>query len=377
MNKFITLAISGLFFAQSIEISSASEKNQPSFPTVVVEKATPVEKLPARRYVGMVEAVNTVDIMPRITGTLLKINFTEGAAVKAGDLLYELEDTTFAAGVQALEAQIEAQQASLNFATSEYNRKYKLLQSNVVSTATHEQALMEIKIAQANLKRLHASLTDARNTLSYTKIHTPISGMIGKSRFTVGNLITPQSGAMVNIQQLAPIYVKFSISEKVLRREFGNIDRLKEQAKVQVMLADGSIAAETASITLTDNKINAKSNTVTMWATFQNRNCELLPGSFVTVLLESSNSSQTHPGVLPSALIMENDQCYIWVLPADGKNIPVRRKVKPGDTVNGRQIILEGVKNGEMVVVDGTHKIRNATPVTPVAADKVFAAKDK
>ncbi|MBE6367675.1 MAG: efflux RND transporter periplasmic adaptor subunit [Lentisphaerae bacterium] len=373
VKTFIKLAVSSLVLSQSIAISTASENPRQALPSVVVEKASPAASRAVRRYVGSVEAINSVNIMPRITGELRKVNFTEGSLVKAGQLLYELEDTTYQAAVQALEAQLEAQKATLEFATTEYARKYKLLKSNVVSTAAHEQALMEINVAKANIKRLEASLTDARNTLSYTKIVSPINGRIGKSIASVGNLITPQSGAMADIQQLAPIYVKFSISEKVLRRDFGGVNNIAAVARVKAMLADGKIASETARITLVDNKINAKSNTITMWATFPNTKFELLPGSFVTVLLTAEDNRSKTPSVLPSAVVMENDSCFVWVL--DNKNnIPSRRKVKIGDTVAGRLLILDGVKNGETVVVDGTHKIRPNTPVVPVDAKKVFTA---
>ena len=338
---------------------------------MVVEHAAPASGKVVRRYVGAVEAINSVRIMPRITGELKKVNFTEGGLVKAGQLLYELEDTTYQAAVQALEAQLEAQKATLEFATKEYARKYKLLKSNVVSTAAHEQALMEINVAKANIKRLEASLLDARNTLSYTRITAPISGRISKSIATVGNLITPQSGAMTDIQQLAPIYVKFSISEKTLRRDFGGAEKVPAIARVRAMLADNTLAGETARVTLVDNKINAQSNTITMYATFPNRKFDLLPGSYVTVLLSAENANAALPSVLPSAIVMENDQCYIWVLDKKS-NMPAKRKVKIGETVAGRTIVFEGIKNGELIVVDGTHKIRPNTPVAPIDAKKVF-----
>ena len=108
-----------------------------------------------------------------------------------------------------------------------------------------------------------------------------------------------------------------------------------------------------------------------MWATFKNKNLELLPGSFVTVLLTAENSKAALPTVLPSALVMENEQCFVWVLDTQ-TNIPVRRKVKIGETTAGRIVIIEGIKNGETVIVDGTHKLRPDAPVTPVNIKNVF-----
>ena len=364
----VGVVISGTF---NTGILSADERPGMSAPTVVVGKAVPASAKAFRRYVGMVEAINSVQIMPRINGELRKIHFTEGSLVEAGQLLYEIEDTTCKAAVQGLEAQLEAQRATLKYAASEHTRKSKLRKSNVVSASSHDLAVMEINVAKANIKRLEAALIDARNTLSYTRITAPISGRIGKSVVSAGNLLAPQMGALTDIQQLAPIYVKFSISEKALRRDFSGIENIKKNARVQVVLADGKAAEETALITLVDNKINSKSNTITMWATFPNKKLELLPGSFVTVKFFTADTPDGQTTLLPSALVMENNKCFVWVLNTQN-NIPVRKEVKTGDTVAGRIIILDGVKNGETVVVDGTHKIRPGTPVVPVDAEKVF-----
>ncbi len=352
-------------------ILSAMEPPEMPAPTVVVERTVPASSKAFRRYVGMVEAINSVQIMPRINGELRKIHFTEGALVHTGQLLYEIEDTTYKAAVQGLEAQLEAQRATLAYAASEHIRKSELLKSNAVSISSHELAVMEINVAKANIKRLEAALIDAKNTLSYTRITSPISGRIGKSAVTAGNLLAPQMGALTDIQQLAPIYIKFSISEKALRRDFGGVEKLMKNARVKVMLADGKIPVETARITLVDNKINQKSNTITMWATFPNKNLDLLPGSFVTVQFYAIGAPDEQTTVLPSALVMENGKYFVWVLNTQ-TNIPVRREVKIGETVAGRTIILAGVKNGETVVVDGTHKIRPNAPVVPVDAKKVF-----
>ena len=364
----IAMIISGVF---NTGILSANEQPKMPAPTVVVEKAVPASAKAFRRYVGMVEAINSVQIMPRINGELRKIHFTEGSLVEAGQLLYEIEDTTYQAAVLGLEAQLEAQKATLAYAASEHVRKSKLLKSNAVSASVHDLAVMEINVARANIKRLEAALIDAKNTLSYTRITSPVSGRIGKSAVSVGNLLAPQMGALTDVQQLAPIYVKFSISEKALRRDFGGIENIKKNAKVRVVLADGKVLTETAQVTLVDNKINQKSNTVTMWATFPNKNLELLPGSFVTVQLFAADTADGQTTVLPSALVMENGKCFVWILNTQN-NIPVRKEVKIGETVAGRLIIIDGVKNGETVVVDGTHKIRANAPVIPVDAQKVF-----
>lgn len=371
MRSFFSLVVVFISVLLSAGELSANEQQKMPVPTVVVEKAVPVSAVSFRRYVGTVEAIRSVLVIPRVNGELRKVNFKEGSLIQPGEILFEIEDTTYKAAVQGLEAQLEAQRATLAYATAEHGRKSKLLKSKAVSASSHDLAVMEINVAKANIKRLEAALLDARNTLSYTKIISPISGRIGKSSVSVGNLLSPQMGALTDIQQLAPIYVKFSISEKALRRDFGGIEKMMKNARVRVVLADGKTSSETAFVTLIDNKVNLKSNTVTLWATFANKDLELLPGSFVTVQLFSANSSADQTTVLPSALVMENENCFVWVLNTQN-NIPERRKIKAGDTVSGRTVILEGVKNGETVIVDGTHKVRPGQPVIPVDAQKVF-----
>ena len=113
-------------------------------------------------------------------------------------------------------------------------------------------------MAKANIKRLEAALIDAKNTLSYTRIVSPVSGRIGKSVVSAGNLLAPQMGTLTDVQQLAPIYVKFSISEKALRRDFGVIENIKKNARVRAVLADSKVSDETAPVTLVDNKITQK-----------------------------------------------------------------------------------------------------------------------
>ena len=180
MKTFFTYCFAAIMVMSIAATGKAAPPPGMPVPTVVTEQVAPTASKSFRRHVGTVEAINCVQIIPRITGELRKINFREGSLVKAGQLLYEIEDTTYKAAVQGLEAQLEAQRATVAYAKTEHIRKSRLLESNAVSTSSHELAVMEINIAKANIKRLEAALIDARNTLSYTKIISPISGRIGK-----------------------------------------------------------------------------------------------------------------------------------------------------------------------------------------------------
>lgn len=366
MIRLLFLGGIALLFWNASAASAEGKGKTP--PSVVVDTVKTVAEADPKRYVGAIESIQHVDIMPRVTGNLLKINFTEGAVVKKGTLLYELEDTTYKAAVDGLKAQKEALEATLRYAEKDFRRNSTLLKSKAVAVAAHDKSEQEIDSAKANLKQVHASLADAENTLSYTKIYAPISGRIGKSVFTEGNLITPTGGKLTDIEMIAPIYVRFSISERVFRCDFGGMNGIREKALVRIQLADNTIYGETAKVTLIDNKVNSTTNTITLWATFENKDLQLIPGSFVTVLV-TAKAEKLQPAVIPSALIMDNDGYQVYVL--DGDNKVEARRVRIGSVSKGLQIIPEGLKPGERIVSEGSNKVRPGMTVTPVPAERV------
>ncbi len=350
----------------SILSLSAQEPTAP--PTVIVESVVKVSESNPKRYVGTVEAIRQTDIMPRVSGNLLKIHFQEGEIIQAGTLLYELEDTAFRAAVDGLKAQREAALAAIVYSEKEYKRNKTLWSSKAVSESSYERTTFDIQSARAKVKQLEAALVDAENTLSYTRIHAPITGRIGKSVYTEGNLITPSGGKLADISMIAPIYVRFSISEKVFRKEFGGLAEIKNKAIVRIRLADGTVYHETASIALIDNKINVSSNTITLWAVFPNKDHQLIPGSFVNVMLSAKNDKKWN-AVSPSALIYGHDGISVYTVDAENKVVP--RKIRVGALFDGKQIILEGLNGAERIITEGSNKVRPGMAVTPLTADQI------
>ncbi|MBE6365047.1 MAG: efflux RND transporter periplasmic adaptor subunit [Lentisphaerae bacterium] len=335
-------------------------------PVVTTAPVIEVTTASARRYAGVVEAVQKVDIMPRVTGVLLKIHFKEGEIVQQGDLLFELEDTTYKAAVEALEARREQLIAQVDFMTKEFNRNRDLLTNKAVAQSVYDRSLFDLNSARAQLKEVEAALIDARNNLSYTRIHAPITGRIGKSTFTVGNLITPGGQPLASIEMVSPIYVRFAISETVMRREFGGRDGILARGSIKIKLADDNIYGETARITLVDNHINQRTNTIALWAEFRNNDHQLIPGGYVTVELHTA-SETGFTAVLPSAVVIsENGECCVFVV--DGNNQISRRVVTTGGTSGEYQIIRSGLRRGEIVVVEGSHKIQPGMTVECVPA---------
>ncbi len=364
--SFVTCHLCAILIITSIHANAQSSSSDD--PSVIVGETSRAEESGVKRYVGVVDAVQHVDIVPRVTGTLQKVLFREGEIVKKGDILYQLEDTTYRAKVDILKAQKTQLEAALTFADLEYKRSTRLLESNAVAVSAHDKAKLDIDSAKARINEIAAQLVDAENTLSYTKIHAPLTGRVGKSRFSEGNLLVPGSGILCSIEMTAPIYVKFSLSEPVFRKDLGGLAKAKEDARVRIVLADGEPYSETAKITLIDNKINSATDSITLWAEFQNADNQLIPGSYVTVLV-SVRPEKPYVAIVPSALVVEDEGMCVYVV--DGNNIAERRVVTTGgNTDDGLIVITSGLNGDERIVVEGTHKVVPGKKVVPVIAEE-------
>lgn len=337
---------------------------------VAVAPALSITELQPRQYPGVLVPIDDVDIVPRVTGWINKVNFKEGDPVKAGDLLFELEDTTYQVALAQAEANLVQSQAELKNAEINYNRTDDLLKRNAGSQQDFDNAEQRLEQAKAAVQLNEAAVVDAKNTLSYTKITSPIDGRIGKVSVTRGNLVTPQTGKIVDIKSFAPIYIRFAIGESVFSRRFQGEKRIRDLAVIHVCPVgedreDAKKIAQypTAEIELIDNKVDSSTNTVVIWATLKNEDNRFFPGSYATVLL-SRKLEKPVVGVLLSALQTNADGNYIYVLDKD--NRAVQREVKLGPISGKYQIVTAGVKAGETVVVEGMNKLKPGALANPV-----------
>ncbi len=356
--KFVKNVLLAVVFAAVCSEISAS--NPEAIPAVKTADVIQSAKYPPRRYVGTVEAVRQVEIMPRVTGELRQIHFQEGSMVKEGEKLFSIEDTTYAAAVAALKAEKEQLLAQADFARKEFERNSELIKNKAVSVSAYDKALFDHLTAQALLKKVEAALIDAENNLSYTQIKAAVTGKIGKSNFSVGDLVTPGGGKMTDIEMISPIYVRFSISETVLRREFGTVENLQKYGIARIKLADNSSYPETAKIVLTNNKINPTTNTISVWASYKNSDANLIPGGFVSVFLENS-AVKKFPAVIPSAIQFDGKNFTVFTV---NENLTVTRKIVTPGVVSGNfQLIESGLNGNEKVVVEGIHKLQDGMKI--------------
>ena len=355
---FAVLAITSVL----VPVSCEAAAEQPRA-VVVVNPAVKVTDPYALKYPGKIEPVEAVKVIPRVTGIIEKQYFKEGEPVKKGELLFKLEDTSYQAKVNTVKADIIQIQASLRYSKDNFHRQKTLAETNATAQISFDSATEAYDSARGKLKAAEAELADAENTLSYTRIYAPITGKIGKCALTPGNLVTPSTGTLVKITQISPIYVAFSLSESIFRSQFGGMNGFAKNADIRVELADHTLEPESATVAIIDPTVDESSNTIKIWGEFSNADGRLLPGSYVTVLLRQKNLGNL-VGILPSALQVDQKGSFIYVMKPDGT--AEHRYIRPGN-INGNLMEIDhGLKPGEIIVVDGMHKIRPGIPVKTV-----------
>ncbi len=362
-NKLTRLLMSISLFG-IVSASLYAQQGAPA-PAVAVEKSRLMKDTEVRKYVGHIEAIQSVSLQARISGVIYEIRFKEGELVKKGDLLFVIEDTTYQAKAKSAEATVMQNKAELDYAKADFARQESLYQKKAVSQAVYEEAKRLLKTTEAKLANAEANLLDSKNELSYTKVYAPITGIISKATYTVGNYVTPSSKPLADIVQVSPIYVRFAISERDFLKNFGTIPALHKNAIVRIALPDGRSYDKTGKVVLADNKVDSETGSLTMWAQFENPNRMLVPGGYATVQL-SSSLSKPLPAVRLSAVMTTGQGNMVYVLDKDNKVIA--RPVVLGPVINNMQTIEKGVNVGETVIVDGTHKARPGSTVVPVPA---------
>ncbi|MEA4861889.1 MAG: efflux RND transporter periplasmic adaptor subunit [Victivallaceae bacterium] len=359
----IVLALFGCLLATG-PIARAQGPGGPQKAAVVeVGKVVEAEDMDSRRYTGQVVSQASVQIVTRVSGEILEVGFTDGAPVKKGQMLYKLDPIQYEAAVKGCEAKIGESKAKLEYAQNSFDRNNALYKQNAGSKDSMENSRSVLMIAKASLLSAEAELITANDNLKNATIVAPINGIAGVTNYTVGNYITPASGVLVTIIQVQPIRVRFSISTGDYLSMFGSLKELKENSTVKLRLADGSWYDEPGEIELINNEANSRTDTVQIFASFPNKNYKLIAGGTVGVTL-SRRVGRTLAAVVPSAVMVDNNGSYVYVVDKDSK--AERRPVIIGNATDELQLIKGGLKLGETVVTKGTHKVMPGAPVAPV-----------
>lgn len=305
---------------------------------------------------GRLEASRVAQVRARAAGILQQRLFREGSDVKAGQPLFRIDPAPYAAALARAEANL-AQAAALA-------ERYKpLVEANAVSQQEYANAVAARKVAEADAQT-------ARINLGYANITAPISGRIGRALVTEGALVGQgEATQLAVVQQINPMYVNFTQSAAevmALRRAMdkGQLKRAgSDAASVRIVLEDGSEYAQAGKLLFSDLTVDATSGQITLRAEVPNPGGTLLPGLYVRVRLEQAKASNAI--TLPQQAVTRSPQGdTVMVVGADGKVSP--RPVKVGSQQGGLWVILDGLKAGEQVMVDGFQKLRGDAPVKPV-----------
>jgi len=309
-------------------------------------------------FVGHIKATDKVDVRARIEGFLEKVAFHEGQDVKAGDLLYQLEQPPFQAQVNTAKAnvaQLEAQHrnAELTLGRAQYLIKTVAgQQSNVDSALASERALA------AQIDGARAQLQTAEINLGYTEIRSPISGRIGRTAYTLGNLVNPASGVLATIVSQDPIYVLFPVSVRdleIIREARRNEEGGLAKIDIRIRLSNGKEYPQRGVWNLTDPQVDQQTDTLIMRAIVPNPERQLVDGQFATAVIRERREA---PRLLVPQAALQVDQSGYYVLVVDDQHKVQQRRIQTGPNQDTDVVITSGLREGENVIVDGIQKVR-------------------
>ena len=361
----------------SIFLVACSDKEKPNAAgaggpiEVGVVKVTAADVPLIAELPGRTSAFRKAEVRPQVSGIIQKRLFTEGASIKAGTALYQIDHASYDAALSSAKAEQARAEANLAAATARESRYQNLITSKSISQQDYDDALAALGQAKANLALAKAAVKTAQINLNYTKVLAPIDGVIGKSSVTEGALVNAgQADVLADIQQLDPIYVDVSQSAEALlqlRRQMlkGAVAR-SEQSPVQLIFGDGSVYEHKGYLQFAEVGVSESTGTVTLRAQFPNPDRLLLPGMFVRTRIEEGQRSNAMLVPQRGVVRDRNGGATAWVISAESK--AEIRNIKIDSAVGDQWLVLEGLSEGEQVIVEGLQKIKPGVPVKTITA---------
>jgi membrane fusion protein (multidrug efflux system) len=346
---------------------------QPPPPAVGVVAVASKEVSSSFDFTGRIEAIDTVDLRARVEGFLEKRLFTEGTEVKKGQLLFQIEQGPYQAQVDEIKANIVKAQAALDFAQIQQKRYADLVKRQAVPQQRLDEVNNQLEQAKADLMNQQAALEQANLNLGYTQVIAPISGKIGRSIYSVGNLVQPSSGTLATIVSQDPIYATFPVSAKQLLMVQKNAAERKTGTPVfdiKLRLPDGDIYPLTGKVDFVGVQVDPSTDSVMVRATFDNPDRTLIDGMLVGIVVETAKTTASL--LIPQAAILV-DQVGPYVLVVDDQGKVEQRRIEVGQAEGTDTIVTKGLKAGEKVIVDGIQKVRPGMTVQASDAGKTGA----
>ena len=329
---------------------------------VVVIKLEPRREVYTTALAGRIASFLVAEVRPQGGGILQQRLFTEGADVKAGQALYQIDPATYEAALDSAQAALMKSEANVTPARLKAERFRELLAIKAVSKQEYDDAQAAFKQAEADVAVNRAAVKTARINLEYTKVRSPISGRIGKSAFTPGALVTAnQAQALTSVRQLDPVYVDITQSSQDLlrlRAQFtnGELRSVAEEAPVRLKLENGAMYPHEGRLQFTDVSVDESTGMVSLRALFPNPEHILLPGMYVRAVI--TEGVDENALLVPQRALRRDPKGQASVLLVDGGGKAEVRLVDVGRTVGDSWQVLSGLNPGDLVIVEGGQNVR-------------------
>ncbi|GBE70980.1 acriflavin resistance protein AcrA [Enterobacter sp. KINAN-G] len=323
---------------------------------------------------GRIEAVESVQLRPRVSGYIDKVNYTDGQEVKKGELLFTIDDRTYRAALEQAQANLARAKTQASLAQSEANRTDKLINTHLVSREEWEQRRSAAVQAQADIRAAQAAVDAAQLNLDFTKVTAPIDGRASRALITSGNLVTAGDTASVltTLVSQKTVYVYFDVDESTYLH-YQNLARSGQGASsnhtalpVEIGLTGEEGYPHQGKVDFLDNQLTPSTGTIRMRALLDNSQRQFTPGLFARVRLPGSAEFKATL-IDDKAVLTDQDRKYVYIVDKEGK--AQRRDITPGRLADGLRIVRQGLNPGDKVIVEGLQKV--FMPGMPVNAKTV------
>lgn len=323
-------------------------------------------------FSGRMTAVDSADVRPEVNGRITEIRFKDGQQVQAGDILFVIDPRPYEAAVAKAEAELATAKTNATFARTDLARAKALVGMQAIARTYYDQRVNSAGVAEAAIQSAEAQLANAKLDLDHAYVKAPITGRVGRAEITVGNLVqTTSAPLLTTIVSNDGIYADFDVDEQTyLRSVRAHASTVAQEQKLPVQLTLQGDAAHVYDGTIEsfDNKIETGTGTIRARARFANTDGALVPGMFVSVRLWAAEPAKTIL-VPDDAISSDQSKRYVFVVTPSRK--ADYREVALGQEMDGKRVVLSGLRSGEKIIVDGVQRVQPGAPVEPHLAGKL------